>query len=203
MEKDISKVEIKSIKAYKSMLNSEMFDLGNQLNISDDNNAVIECDVLDLDNIFSKFDTEKDGTFSRDFNDYLTDETLIIPPQYNLELKMHVYEDFGEEAEKGLRRTLKRNYSYNITSDQLKIRRINLLSIIMYSFGLLSLLLTIFTKPLSTTIPIYETLLIITWYCAWEGTNLAFFERNKVRRHRFNMLRLYTSKVTIIRDIKR
>ncbi|MDD4350645.1 MAG: hypothetical protein PHP83_00460 [Clostridia bacterium] len=201
--KKVTKAKIKHIKAYKKMLKSELFDVDNELRFTETGSAIIECNVLNLDNIFSKFDTQKDGTFSDDFNTYLLNELLIIPLQYPLELQLHVYEDFSESDELNLRKTLKRNFKYNITTDKVRMKKNNFASIVLYLLGALALGMTVLTQKITYVLPLYETFLILTWFCVWEGTNKAFFDRNKLRSHRFNMLRLYNANVTIIRDIKR
>jgi hypothetical protein len=48
--------------------------------------------------------------------------------------------------------------------------------------------------------PIYETLLLITWFCLWEAINSSLFERNKMRLHRLNLLRLYNASIQLVRD---
>lgn len=201
--KKLTNSEIKHIKAYKKMLKSEIFDVETELRFTETGSAIIECNVLNLDNIFSKFDTKKDGTFSDDFNTYLLNELLIIPLQYALELQLHVYEDFSENDEICLRKTLKRNFKYNITTDKVRMKKNNFASVVLYSLGAVALAMTILTQKFTYTLPFYETFLILAWFCVWEGTNKAFFDRTKLRNHRFNMLRLYNANVTIIRDIKK
>ena len=61
-------------------------------------------------------------------------------------------ENFTEENEKQVRKAIKRHFSFNITSDKVKMRNATILAIVLYALGAIFLTLlpfiTIWTKDI-------------------------------------------------------
>jgi hypothetical protein len=62
------------------------------------------------------------------------------------------------------------------------------------------LFLTPFAYKIETTLPVYELILILIWFCIWEASDIVIFKCGKIRNQRINMLRLYNAKITFIKD---
>ena len=198
-EKLIAKKNKQKIKQYKKQLKSEMFDVDNELKYNENGEVVIECKIGKAENIFNKYDLAQDRTITDEFEKYLMDEVEIIPMSENVALKLYVDESFTNENERQVKKSLKRHFSFNITTDKVKMRKNAWISGILYALGLICLILCPFVSmwlkeyPL---LPIYESLLVFTWFFLWEGFGLTFFDRGKLRQHRYNMLRLYNASIT-------
>lgn len=199
-EKDIKKLNRQKTAEYKKQLKSEIFDVDNELQFNENGSAIVECKIGKLENVFNQFDIAKDRTMTREFNNYLEEEAEIIPIRYNLELKLHVNENFTDENEKQLQKALKRHFSFYITADSVKLKRNIFKFSILFIFGILCLFLTTTVGKINTGIPVYETLLVLTWFFLWEGISSALFDRNTMRIHRLNLLRLYNATINIVRD---
>ena len=199
-QKEIELNNKRKIKSYKKQLKSEIFDIENELVFSEMDEAQLDCKVGKIENLFSPFDTAKNRALNESFNSYLMEETEIIPVSYNLEVRLHVDNAVTVEQEDQLKRAIKRHFSFTITTINVKLRKNFLSAFLLYLGGITALVLNIFAANFSTILPIYETLLIATWFFAWEATNVAFFERHELKQKRFDMLRIYNAKVNIIKD---
>lgn len=198
-EKEIISINKQKIKEYKRQLKSEMFDLENELSFNENGEAQLNCYIGNSKDIFSKYDIVQDRTITDEFHHYLMDETEIIPIRYNLELRMHVNDDFTQENEKHVKKALKRYYSFKITSDTVKMKRTNFRCFLLFFLGIICLSLIPLVSIIETKLPIYETLLILTWFFLWEGTGTKLFDSAKIKTHKYNMLRLYNANVVFIR----
>ena len=180
-----------------------MFDVDNELKYNDNGEVVIECKIGRAENIFNKFDLAQDRTVTDDFEKYLIEEVEIIPMSENVALNLFVDENFTDENEKQVRKALRRHFSFNITTDKVKMYKNAWMSGIFYALGLICLILCPFVSSLLQKyplVPLYESLLVFTWFFLWEAFGLTFFDRGKLRRHRYNMLRLYNARITFTKS---
>lgn len=198
--KEQEKLNKKKAAEYRKQLKSEIFDVDNELRFNETGSAVIECKVGKLDNLFNQYDIVQDRTISLDFHNYLQDEAEIIPLRHNLELKIHVNENFNDDNEKQLKKALKRHFSFYITTDTVKLKKNIFKAGALFLCGLLFLCLSSLVTNVTSTFPLYESLLLLTWFFLWEGTSIALFDRSTLRMHRLNMLRLYNASIVIVRD---
>lgn len=194
------KLNKQKIKEYRKTLRSNTFDVENELNFNEDGEAIIECKIGKADNIFSKFDILKERSISDDFNNFLLDETEVIPLRHNLEVKIHVAEDFKTENESQIKNAIKRHYSYGITKLKISLKRIFIISSVLYLLGVLALIAMPFVGKLDIAFPLMECLIIVAWFCIWEGADLTLFNRGNLKKQQINMLRLYNAKLTFIKD---
>lgn len=198
--KDIKKLNKEKIKEYKKQLNLEVFNVENELNFNENDEAIIECKIGQAENIFSKYDILKDRSISDEFNNYLMDETEIIPLRHSLELRLHTTEDIKEDTANQITKAIKRHYSFNITKLKVNLRNNTFIATLLYVLGIVALFAIPFVQKIYTGFPITEFLLILVWFCIWEASDLAIFRRGKMRVQRINMLRLYNAKVTFVKD---
>lgn len=189
----------KKIKRFDSDIGSEIFNIENELKFSESGDAEINCQIGKIDKVFSPYDIAKDRTISESFNSYLMQETEIIPLKHNIEINLHVDNSFTIENEIQIRKALKRYFSFNITTVNVKLRRTLISSIFLYILGAISLILTALSTGYFLIFPLYETLLIVSWFLIWEATNIAFFERLRLKKLRLNMLRIYNANVMVVR----
>lgn len=198
-EKEIKQKNKAKIKEYKKQLRSEMFDVDNELKYNENGEVLIECKIGKAENIFNKYDLAQNRTITDDFEKYLLDEVEIVPLSENVALKFYVDEHFSSENEKQVKKALKRHFSFNIISDKVKMKKNAWLSGIFYVLGIICLVLCPFINLWLTNyplLPIYESLLVLTWFFLWEAIGMTFFDRGKLKQHRYNMLRLYNASIT-------
>lgn len=200
--KEIIKDNKKRLKEYKKQLRSEKFDLENELEINDKGEAVINCNISKSENLFSSFDIAQDRTIKNEFNDFLLEEADIIPISYNLELKMHVDENFSDENKNKITKAIKRFYSFKITSDKIKARKHFFTVCMFYLLGLIALFASPFIAKINTIFPLYESCIILSWFFLWEATGITILNGSKMKIHIYNMLRLYYAKVTFVTKSK-
>ena len=198
--KELKSKKKEKIKKYKRQLKSEIFDLENELDINKDEEAQIHCNLHSINHIFSPFDIAKDRTITDEFHSFLLEETDIIPMQYELELVFHVNKDFSTTDENKIKKAIKRFYSFKITSDIVRTRKTNFKCFFLFLCGIICLSLCPIVSTLTTIVPLYESLLILTWFFIWEGSSAKFFDGSKLATHKFNMLRLYNAKITFIKE---
>lgn len=197
-EKAIKKRRREKIKQYKRQLHSEIFELDNELRYNENGDALIECKIGKAENIFDKYDLAKERTITDEFEKYLLDEVEIVPMDENVAIKMYVDENFTEENEKQVKRAIKNHFSFKITKDIVKMKSNDIWAIIFFVLGLVSLAVSPFIYQWceNTYLPFYECCLILIWFFLYEGGYMAFFDRNDIREHRYNMLRLYNAEIT-------
>ncbi|MBQ0017517.1 MAG: hypothetical protein KBT30_02675, partial [Clostridiales bacterium] len=169
---------------------------------NENDEVVIECKIGKAENIFNKYDLAKNRTMTDEFEKYLLEELDIIPLSENVALKLYVDENFTEENEKQVRKAIKRHFSFNITSDKIKMRNATILAIVLYALGAIFLTLlpfiTIWTKDI-IFFPFSEITLVSAWFCIWEAGGTAFFDKGDLREHRYNMLRLYNAPIEFVK----
>lgn len=200
-ERELKQLNRKKRKEYKKQLKSEIFDLDNEVVINESGDAVIECKIGKAETIFNKHDLAQNRTITDEFEKYLLEETEIIPISTNIEIKMYVDSGFTEENAKQVKRAIKNHFSFNITTDVVKMKKNILIAMAMYMLGLISLFLcpVVFNITSSiSNIPFYESMLLFTWFFIWEASSLIFFDRTDLKKHRFNMLRLYNAKISFV-----
>lgn len=190
----------RKVKSFRKQLRSETFELDNELVFSERDEAVIECKVGKIENIFSPFDIAKNRTINDSFHTYLMQETEIIPARHDLELRLHIAGDTTAEQEEQIKKAIKRHYSFMITSTNVKVRNANLVALLLYFGGIIALILNLLADNINTVLPLKETLLIITWFFVWEATSVMFFDRNSLNLKRYNMLRIYNARVVFVRE---
>ena len=179
-----------------------MFDVEKELHFNEEGEAVIECKIGETENIFSRYDILQDRTIDDSFDQYLLEETAIIPIQHDLEVKMHITENCNEDTKIQIRKAIKRHYSFNLTKAKVELQKNRLLYLFLYFLGVVALFLTPFANKVQTTLPIYELLLIIVWFCFWEASNIALFKCSELKHKQINMFRLYNAKITFIKNEK-
>lgn len=179
-----------------------MFELENELVLNEFDDAVIECKIGNIENIFSRYDIAKNRSIVNSFHEYLMEEVEIVPPKHDIELRMFVDKDVTKEQEQQIRRAIKTHYKFMITTANLILRRNAIVSFLLYLTGFVTLLLNLLTDTIITSLPIKEALLISTWFLFWEGTNKAFFDRNELKHDRYNMLRIFNAKIVFVKDTK-
>ena len=194
--RDINK---RKINEYKKQLKSELFDVENELSFNDDGEAIINCKIGKSQEIFSKYDTAQNRTITNEFNQFLMEETDIIPIRYNLQLKMQVDDDFTEENEKQVKKAIKTYYSFNITRDIVKMKKTNFKCALLIMVGLLLLAFVPLIRTIQTDIPIYEFSLVFAWFFLWEGAGTKVFDSSAIKIHKYNMLRLYNASIVFVR----
>lgn len=189
------------IKEYKKQLRSEIFDLDKELKYNENGEALIECKIGKAENIFNKYDLAKDRTITDEFEKYLLDEVAIVPMDENVAIKMYVDDSFTEENEKQVKRAIKNHFSFNITKDIVEMKSNDIRAIIFFILGLAVLAVSPFIYEWceNNYLPFYECCLILVWFFLYEGGYMAFFDRNDIREHRYNMLRLYNANITFAR----
>ena len=200
-EKEIRKRRREKIKQYKKQLHSEIFELDNELHYNENGDALIECKIGKAENIFNKYDLAKDRTITDEFEKYLLDEVEIVPMDENVAIKMYVDENFTEENEKQVKRAIKNHFSFNITKDIVEMKSNDIRAIIFFILGIACLAISplIYEWCENNYLPFYECCLILIWFFIYEGGYMAFFDRNDIREHRYNMLRLYNAEITFSR----
>jgi len=198
--KEIKKKEKQKIKEYKKQLKSEIFEVENEIEFNQDGAVIIDCKVDDLKEIFSTYDISQNRTFCDEFHNFLLDETAIIPMHHNLEIRFHSSRELTEQEKNTIRKTMKNHFSFYITKDIVKLRRMNLMSWILCAIGVVGLALIPWAYNLNTQLPLYEFLLILTWFFIWEGFSLGWLDRRNVKNHRYDLLRIYNAKITFVCD---
>ena len=194
---------IKHIISKKRMKQQQMlekFNIDNELIFNEMEEVQLDCKVGKIENLFSPFDIAKDRTITEAFHTYLMQETEIIPIRYNLELKLHIQNNYTEEEKEKIGKAIKRHYSFMITSANVRLRKTLFRSLMLYLGGLISLLLNFAVNNFLSELPLKETLLIISWFFVWEATGVLFFDRGSLKRRRHNMFRIYNAKVSFVEE---
>ena len=203
-QKELDRKNKLKLKQYRKQLKSEIFDIDNEVKYNETDEALIECKIGKAENIFNKFDLAMERTITDEFEKYLLDEVNIIPIGENVAIKMYVDEEFTEENEKQVKKAIKRHFSFNITTDIVKMKRNHLAAIFLLLSGIICLVacpfISLITKD--TYMPIYESMLILAWFFIWEGIGKAVFDITSIRNHRYNMLRLYNADISFERTNK-
>ncbi len=199
--KEIKKQRKQKYKEYKKQLNSEIFDLDNELVYNDKAEALIECKIGKAENIFNKFDLAKYRTITDEFEDYLMSEVELVPVTENIAIQMTVDENFTEENEKQVKKAMKNHFGFKITSDKVKTKRNNILSTVFITLGTLFIILSAFIGVWlkDSYIPAYETCLVLAWFFLWEGISMISFDGMKLKKHCYNMVRLYNANISFVR----
>lgn len=194
-----NKLRKQKLKSYTKQLNSNNFDVDNELEI-EKNSCLIECNVGKPENIFSVFDTAKNRSISTDFNNYLMEQAEIIPMEYDITLKMHVQKDFSEAQKNQVKTAIKNHFSFQITKDKLTSNKNNFFASMMYFVGFILLLCVPFINMIETTFPLTECFLIMIWFCVWEATDMTVLNNGQLKKNQINKLRLYNAKIVFERD---
>lgn len=196
-----NKLRKQKLKSYTKQLNSNNFDVDNELEI-EKNSCLIECNVGKPENIFSVFDTAKNRSISADFNNFLMEQAEIIPMEYDITLKMHVQKDFSEAQENQVKTAIKNHFSFQITKDKLTSNKNSFFASMMYFVGFILLLCVPFINMIETTFPLTECFLIMIWFCVWEATDMTVLNNGQLKKNQINKLRLYNAKIVFERDFE-
>lgn len=196
-----NKLRKQKLKSYTKQLNSNNFDVDNELEI-EENSCLIECNVGKPENIFSVFDTAKNRSISTDFNNYLMEQAEIIPMEYDITLKMHVQKDFNEAQESQVKTAIRNHFSFQITKDRLTYNKNKFHASLLYLLGFILLLCIPFINMIETTFPLTECFLIIIWFCVWEATDMTVLNNGQLKKNQINKLRLYNAKIVFERDFE-
>ncbi len=140
---NIKSIKQKKYKTYRKQLKSEMFELENELVLNEFDDAVIECKIGNIENIFSRYDIAKNRSIVNSFHEYLMEEVEIVPPKHDIELRMFVDKDVTKEQEQQIRRAIKTHYKFMITTANLILRRNLIVSFLLYLTGFATLLLNL------------------------------------------------------------
>lgn len=192
-------VNERKVKMLEHQLLVQKFTQENELVFSEDGDVIIDCNLGSLSNIYSRYDMQKSKTLETQLHKYLLEETDIVPLYYTIQLNLHVFSNVTEAEELQARKAIQNHFSFAVARDnyilknKLKIGRLLLL------LGTLCLFSSALASSLNTVIPLYELLLILTWFFSWEGIGVLVFERNRLKSGMLNMLRLYNAKVVILR----
>ncbi|MFA6859862.1 MAG: hypothetical protein WCR30_00565 [Clostridia bacterium] len=200
-EKSCVKKKTSHSKLLEKKLLKQKFADENKLEYTDNEEAIVECNIGSLTNIYSRYDMQKSKTLEPLLFEYMMEETDIVPLNNNLQLNMCVYNNTTDEEEVQARKALKTHFSFNIARDNFILRRKIKKGIIYFLCGILTLFLSSFVVTLNTKVPLYELMLIFTWFFSWEASDIILIECNKIKKHRLNMLRLYNAKVIFVRSI--
>lgn len=199
--KEIKIQRKEKFKEYRKQLKSEIFDLDNELVYNENGEALIECRIGKAENIFDKFDLAKCRTITNEFESYLMSEVELVPVTENIAIKMTVDENFTDENERQVKKAMKNHFGFQITSDKVKSKNNNILSSIFIVLGTLFIILSAFIGVWlkDSYIPAYETCLVLAWFFLWEGISMISFEGRELKKHCYNMLRLYNANISFIR----
>lgn len=199
--KEIKQQRKQKYKEYKKQLKSEIFDLDNELVYNDKAEALIECKIGKAENIFNKFDLAKYRTITDEFEDYLMSEVELVPVTENIAIQMTVDENFTEENERQVKKAMKNHFGFKITSDKVKTKRNNILSTMFIILGTLFIILSAFIGVWlkDSYIPAYETCLVLAWFFLWEGISMISFDGMKLKKHCYNMVRLYNANISFVK----
>jgi|LGVE01.1.fsa_nt_gb hypothetical protein len=189
------KTKKQKITEYENKLKSTEFSAFKELNLKQDF-AIIDLKITDFNKIFSKFDLAREIEVSNLFNDFLLKEISIIPYKYDIELELYTSTKLTSDELSTLKIAIQNSYRFKIASTKLKIKRNLLKSYILFSLSALSLMFTFFTRQYSTFF-VDETLLILSWFFLWEGSNVLVFNRFTLKRKLYIYLRLYESLITL------
>lgn len=200
MENKYKKLNKEKIKQYKKQLKSEKFDVDNEIKYNEKEEAIVECKIDNINNIFSPYDISKDRTIIDSFDEYLMEETNIIPLRDNLEFKIHVDQSIDAESQCQIKNAIKRYYSFKITQSKVQHKKYTLSYIILYIIGILALFVMPFVNNNSINVPLYEVLLVLIWFCLWEASDILLFKCGGLRQKQINMLRIYNANFTFITD---
>lgn len=199
--KEQKKLNKEKIKQYKRQLKSEQFDVENEIRFNDNGEAIIECKIGNEKDIFSPYDILKDRTIDDEFDNYLMEETEIIPLRYNLELKIHVKEDCSADTQSQIKSAIKRFYSFKLTTSKVNLKKNKFFAFFLYIIGALSLFAMPFASKVSY-LPLNEALLLLIWFTLWEANDIILFNTSKQKKEQLNMLRLYNATITFVKDPK-
>ena len=47
--------------------------------------------------------------------------------------------------------------------------------------------------------PIYESILILTWFFIWEAVSTKVYDSSEIKMHKINMLRLYNAEIVFVK----
>lgn len=201
-EKELKILNKQKTKQYVKQLKSEIFDIENELSFNDLGEAQVICKVGKAENVFNKYDIAMDRTINDSLHDYLLEEAEIIPLTHNLEICMQVDNDFTEESENQVRKAVKNHFSFEITSDLVKMKKNRVSASLLYILGFICIVSCPFVNLLLKDypfLPFYESMLLLAWFFLWEATGLALFDRSEIRTHRYNLLRLYNARISFFK----
>ena len=197
--KVIEKYNKEKIKQFKRQLKSKEFDLDNELLISENGSAIIQCNVEKTKYIFSNFDPIQDRSINDVFHNFLLEETEIIPIRYDLQLQLLVDDDFTTENEIQVQKAIKRHYSFCITKDKVIQNKTFKKYMLLLLVGLFGLVLIPILRALTPQLQYYEFLTIPTWFFIWEAISTKIYDSSEIKMHKFNMLRLYNAEIVFIK----
>lgn len=184
-------------KNYNDQLKLKKFARQKKLNLKNKTTAIIDLKINSLNKVFSSFDINAEQEISKKFTAFLLKEIRIIPINLNILLLIFTNTKLNKQQ---LINALKHTFSFKIVDLKLKIKRQKIKAVSFFGLSLLSLLLTFITKQFSTFF-VDETLLILSWFFLWEGSNIMFEVIFNLKRKLYNYLRLYNSKIEIKKQL--
>lgn len=197
LEKNIKENKIKML---EKQLLVEKFEQENELVFSEEGDVIIDCNIGSLSNIYSRYDMQRSKILEPLLNEYLIEETDIVPDYYTLQLNMHVFNNTTIEEEIAARKALKMHFSFAVARSNFFWKKELRKGKWLIAFGLLCLTISTLLYKTVTIVPVSELLLIFTWFALWEATNILLFRREETKSKILNLLRLYNAKVFFVRS---
>lgn len=182
-------------KKLNKQLQSKLFNNKYKLNINNDNFAVIDCKANDINTLYSSYDLNSESEINTSFSNFLIKEVSIIPLNYNLHLDITFNKEFNKKNKEKLKKSIKQHFSFKITDLKIKMKRNFIKALTLFSFSLISLIVTFLTKQNSIFF-LNETFLILGWFFLWEGSNVLVYNRFNLKHKLYNYLRLYNAGIT-------
>lgn len=147
-----------------------------------DNEAYIELNVRNLNNIVNEFTIPERLSLKKEFYETIEQKVSYIPLDYPLVLEIHNH-NFSAEEKILVRKLIKNHYSLITISKEMKLKEIKRKSYFFLTFGLIGFALLFILNLLNSNLltSIQEIISFIASFSIWEFSELVIFEQDNLK----------------------
>lgn len=157
--------------------------------------AIIAIKAPTREELFSKYNYNKDDVINKDLADYIWQKSKLIP--FNHDIKLQVYTN-EEIKEKEVRSALNTYYRSEYLDAKSEIKKNTIFSLLCLAFGVITLILLSLLSSKFDNFYLVSITDILAWVFVWEAFDVFFFQRSHGIRKLKEIQRLYTAKIEIV-----
>lgn len=184
-------------KAKEKMDKSIAMKEAQKVQYDEDNRVVIEVGLSNLDDFYSPYSYKTYEKMNPEVCEYINDEERRIERSENLALNIYTDSQVSNDEKKRIRQTVKRHYAEEITAIEYQLKRKMSLGLIFCFIGLVILFVEAAVHSLLNGIYIDTIIAVVGWLWLWDGLEIIFYDRGKLKRGQLQNYRIMNAKVHV------
>ena len=168
--------------------------MSNFKNMQNDDTFTIDVKVENSNQVFSKYNYNKDDTLNYEFCDHLLNNAKLMPSTSDMKIRIHSSENLDASKVKN---ALKSHFSRDYAETKLDLLKTKITALTSLILGILSLAILIIFYNVFDNFYITTIIEIIAWVFVWEAADKFFYDRTQIKRKCLILQKIYTAQVEV------